>query len=110
MIFDNNIAYVGITDYAQGELGDVIFVELPEVNEEFKKNDVFGAIEAVKTVADLFMPVSSKIIEINPDLEDNPDLINTSSQDKGWIVKLELIDKSELDSLLSIEEYNDLIK
>ena len=85
---DGDTAIIGITDYAQSELGDIIFVELPEVDDSFANNDVFGTIEAVKTVADLFMPVSSKIIEVNSNIEDSPELINTSPQDKGWIVKI----------------------
>ena len=106
---DNDIAYVGITNYAQGELGDVIFVEVPEVDDEFSQNDVFGTIEAVKTVADLYMPISCKILEINERLEDEPDIINNDAQKEGWIVKIKVLDNSQVNQLLSEEEYNKII-
>ena len=83
-------AQVGITDFAQGELGDIIFVELPEVGDTFSKDDVFGTIEAVKTVADLYMPVSGEIIELNNVIEDSPELINTSPHESGWIIKIKI--------------------
>jgi len=105
----SKIAYVGITDFAQGELGDVVFVELPNINDEFSQNDVFGTIEAVKTLADLYIPVSAKIIEINETLEDQPELVNSDPYNDGWIVKIELSDTSELDSLLDLDNYNELI-
>jgi len=106
---DGNTATIGITDYAQSELGDIIFVELPDKDETFESNDVFGTIEAVKTVADLFMPVSSKIVEVNSNIEDSPELINTSPQDDGWIVKISINDIAELDDLLSIDDYKKMI-
>ena len=106
---DGDTALIGITDYAQSELGDIIFVELPEVDDSFANNDVFGTIEAVKTVADLFMPVSSKIIEVNSNIEDSPELINTHPQSDGWIVKVSIEDASELESLLTLDEYKKLI-
>ena len=106
---DGDTALIGITDYAQSELGDIIFVELPEVDDSFANNDVFGTIEAVKTVADLFMPVSSKIIEVNSNIEDSPELINTHPQSDGWIVKVSIKDTSELESLLSLDEYKKMI-
>ena len=105
----SKIAYVGITDFAQGELGDVVFVELPNIDDEFSQNDVFGTIEAVKTLADLYIPVSAKIIEINETLEDQPELVNSDPYNNGWIVKIELSDTSELDSLLDLDSYNELI-
>ena len=105
----SKIAYVGITDFAQGELGDVVFVELPNIDDEFSQNDVFGTIEAVKTLADLYIPVSAKIIEINETLEDQPELVNSDPYNDGWIVKIELSDISELDSLLDLDSYNELI-
>jgi glycine cleavage system H protein len=105
----SKIAYVGITDFAQGELGDVVFVELPNIDDEFSQNDVFGTIEAVKTLADLYIPVSAKIIEINETLEDQPELVNSDPYNDGWIVKIELSDTSELDSLLDLDSYNELI-
>ena len=106
---DGDTALIGITDYAQSELGDIIFVELPEVDDSFANNDVFGTIEAVKTVADLFMPVSSKIIEVNSNIEDSPELINTHPQSDGWIVKVSIEDASELESLLTLDEYRKMI-
>ena len=106
---DGKTATVGITDFAQSELGDIIFVELPDKEEVFASNDVFGTIEAVKTVADLFMPVSSKIIEINTVIEDEPEKINKDAEGDGWIVKIEIENLEELDSLLTREEYDRLI-
>ena len=106
---DGEEAQVGITDFAQGELGDIIFVELPEIGDSFNKDDVFGTIEAVKTVADLFMPVSGEIISINNIIEDNPEMINSNPLDDGWIIKIKLTDKSEIDTLLDHNKYNELI-
>ena len=105
---EDNIAYVGITNHAQSELGDIIFVDIEEVGKNFNSNDVFGTIEAVKTVADLFMPVNSEIIEINEMLENEPEKINTDPYNDGWIVKVKLSDNNN-DDLLSYEEYNKLI-
>ena len=105
---EDNIAYVGITNHAQSELGDIIFVEFPQVGDKFNSNDVFGTIEAVKTVADLFMPVNSEIIEINEMLENEPEKINSDPYNDGWIVKVKLSDNNN-DDLLSYEEYNKLI-
>ena len=106
---DGDVATIGITDYAQSELGDIIFVELPEVDESFGINDVFGTIEAVKTVADLFMPVGSKVIEVNSNIEDSPELINSNPQSDGWIIKVSINDTSELNSLLTLSQYNEMI-
>ena len=102
-------AQVGITDFAQGELGDIIFVELPEVGDTFSKDDVFGTIEAVKTVADLYMPVSGEILELNNVIEDSPELINTSPHESGGIIKIKITEKSEGDSLLNENQYKELI-
>ena len=102
-------AFVGITDYAQGELGDIVFVEIETVGETLEKGDVFGTIEAVKTVSDLFMPVSGEVSEINADLEDSPDLINEDPFGKGWLIKVKLDDPSQLDDLLDAKQYSDLI-
>ena len=102
-------AQVGITDFAQGELGDIIFVELPEVGDTFSKDDVFGTIEAVKTVADLYMPVSGEILELNNVIEDSPELINTSPHERGWIIKIKITEKSEVDALLNENQYKELI-
>ena len=104
-----NTALVGITDYAQGELGDIVFVDVDCVDQFLSLDDVFGSVEAVKTVSDLYMPVSGKVLSFNTDLENSPELINNSPYDKGWIIKLE-IDLDNLNNeLLSLEEYNNLI-
>ena len=106
---ENNIAIVGISDYAQSELGDIVFVEMPNIDDVFDKNDVFGTIEAVKTLADLFLPVSGKIVEINESLESNPELVNSSPYNDGWLVKIEVKDVNELEDLLNSEDYKNLI-
>lgn len=100
---------VGITDFAQGELGDIVFVEIETEGETINKEEVFGTIEAVKTVSDLFMPVGGEVTELNPALEDNPDLVNKDPYGEGWMVKVKISDPSEIDGLLSPEEYKDLI-
>ncbi len=106
---DGEIATVGITDFAQGELGDIIFLEFPDVDESFNEGDVFGTIEAVKTVSDLFMPVSGKIVEVNEALNDNPENVNSSPYDSGWMVKIELSAESGTDSLLNSKSYIEMI-
>ena len=106
---DDNILTVGITDHAQSELGDIIFIEFPELNQMISKDEPFGTIEAVKTVADLFGPVSGKVIEINEALEDNPDLVNSDCYTQGWIVKITCTDDSQLDDLLDSEKYKGMI-
>ena len=106
---DDNILTVGITDHAQSELGDIIFIEFPELNQMISKDEPFGTIEAVKTVADLFGPVSGKVIEINEALEDSPDLVNSDSYGQGWIVKITCTDDSQLDDLLDSEKYKEMI-
>ena len=106
---ENNIATIGITDFAQGELGDIIFLEFPEVDESFSKGDVFGTIEAVKTVSELYAPVDGEISEINEELEDNPEIVNEDPYGKGWMVKVKLSDTSQLESLLSADQYKEII-
>ena len=106
---EGNVAYVGITDFAQGELGDIVFVELPNSNDTFTQNDIFGTIEAVKTLADLYIPVSGSIIAINNNLESEPELINSDPYGEGWIVKIEISNIPEIDALLSDVDYNNLI-
>jgi glycine cleavage system H protein len=101
----NNTATIGITDYAQGELGDIVFIELPEVNDPVKQLESFGTIEAVKAVSDLFSPVSGTVTESNTILQDQPELINRDPYDKGWMIKVQLSDPSELESLMSPEDY-----
>ena len=104
-----NTALVGITDYAQGELGDIVFVDVDCVGQSLSSDDVFGSVEAVKTVSDLYMPVSGKVLSFNTDLENSPELINNSPYDKGWIIKLEVDSDNLNNGLLSLEEYNNLI-
>ena len=106
---DEDIATVGITDFAQGELGDIIFLEFPDIDESFNEGDVFGTIEAVKTVSDLFMPVSGKIVEVNEALNDDPENVNSSPYDSGWMVKIELSGDSGTDSLLDSKSYIEMI-
>jgi glycine cleavage system H protein len=102
---DNNVALIGISDYAQGELGDIVFVDIEPDLEEVKAGETFGSIEAVKTVSDLYAPISGKVIEVNPALEDEPELVNTDPYGDGWLIKVECSDLSELDALLSSEDY-----
>jgi glycine cleavage system H protein len=106
---DGQNAVVGITDYAQGELGDIVFVEIETEGEHLDQGEVFGTIEAVKTVSDLFMPVAGEVSEVNPDLEDSPDLINQDPFGKGWLIKVKIDDPSHLDALLDAGQYRDLI-
>jgi glycine cleavage system H protein len=105
----NNSVTVGITDFAQGELGDIIFIELPNEGESFDAGEIFGTIEAVKTVSDLYMPLSGKIIEVNSSINDNPEFVNEDPYEKGWMIKIEL---SSVDSslLLDSESYHNLIQ
>ncbi len=98
-------AFVGITDFAQGELGDIVFVEVETVGEEIEKGEAFGTIEAVKTVSDMYMPVSGEVLEFNTKLEDTPELINSDPYGEGWIIKISLKDSSEADDLLSHTDY-----
>ncbi|MEC9474595.1 MAG: glycine cleavage system protein GcvH [Candidatus Neomarinimicrobiota bacterium] len=107
---DGEVAMIGITDHAQSQLGDIVFVELPDVDREISQNETFGVIEAVKTVADLFAPVKGLIIEINSSLEDSPDLINSDPYGTGWIIKVKVSDSSQYDSLMSSDEYEEFIK
>lgn len=102
-------AVVGITDYAQSELGEIVFVDVPSVGETLSQGDVFGSVEAVKTVSDLNMPATGKVLELNETLNDQPDLVNNDPYGEGWMIKLQLSDLAELDSLLTAEEYTKLI-
>lgn len=102
---EGKVAYIGITDFAQGELGDIVFLEIETVGETIEREEVFGTIEAVKTVSDLFMPVSGEILEMNAELEDAPELVNKDPYGKGWLIKVAIKDLSELENLLSAEEY-----
>ena len=106
---DGNTALVGITDFAQSELGDIVFIEVETIGEDLNKNEVFGTVEAVKTVSDLFIPVSGKVLEFNSALEDNPELVNESPYEEGWIVKMEISNLDEILDLLDSKAYKSLI-
>ena len=106
---DGDVAYVGITDYAQSELGEIVYVDITTEGETVGKEEVFGTIEAVKTVSDLFMPVTGEVLEVNPELEDAPQLVNEDAHGTGWIIKVSVSDAAELDELLSAAEYEQLI-
>ena len=106
---EDNIATVGITDFAQGELGDIVYLEIDTLDSEIATNEVFGTVEAVKTVSDLFMPLGGKVIETNPELEDKPELVNEDPYGEGWIIKIDISDISESSSLLSYEDYKNLV-
>lgn len=102
---DGDIATIGITNFAQGELGDIVYVEIETVGETLAQEEVFGSVEAVKTVSDLFMPLSGEILEFNEALESNPELVNSDPYGEGWMIKVKISNSSELDSLLSSEVY-----
>jgi glycine cleavage system H protein len=102
---DAGVYFVGITDYAQGELGDIVYVELPTVAEKFAQKDVFGTVEAVKAVSDLYSPVSCEIVEVNGSLADDPSIVNSDPYGAGWMVKVRVTNESELDALLGTAEY-----
>jgi glycine cleavage system H protein len=104
-----NEAVIGITDFAQGELGDIVYVEIETEGEELEQGDVFGTVEAVKTVSDLFMPVSGKVIAINDELESSPEIVNSDPYEKGWMIKIEISDQDSLEKTLSAEDYKQLI-
>ena len=106
---EDNIATVGITDFAQGELGDIVYLEIDTLDSEIASNEVFGTVEAVKTVSDLFMPLSGKVIETNSELEDKPELVNDDPYGEGWIIKIDISDISETNSLLSYQDYINLV-
>ena len=106
---EGDVAYVGITDYAQSELGEIVYVDITTEGETVAKEEVFGTIEAVKTVSDLFMPVSGEVLEVNAELEDAPELVNEDAYGKGWLIKITVNDPAELDELLSSEDYQALI-
>ena len=106
---DGNVATVGITDFAQSELGDIVFVDIQTEGEELGKGEVFGTIEAVKTVADAFMPVSGKVIEVNADLEGAPETVNSDPYGAGWMIKVEMSNSAELDELLDAAQYQQII-
>lgn len=106
---EGNEAFVGITDYAQGELGEIVFVDITTEGETVAQEEVFGTIEAVKTVSDLFMPLSGEVVEVNAELEDKPELVNEDAYGKGWLIKVAISNPSEIDDLLSADEYEKFI-
>jgi len=101
---------IGITDFAQSELGDVVFVELPEVGDDLEEDEPFGSVESVKTVSELYAPVSGKVVEVNEELEDSPEFVNESPYDKAWMIVLEPSDESEMNELLSDKEYQEFVE
>lgn len=107
---EGNKAYIGITEFAQSELGDIVFVELPEVGATLKQDEPFGSVESVKTVSELYAPVSGKVVEVNGALESEPELVNTSSYDKAWMIVVEMSDASELDKLMDADKYEAIVK
>ncbi|WP_313029897.1 glycine cleavage system protein GcvH [Soonwooa sp.] len=107
--FEDNVATIGITDFAQSELGDIVFVDVDTVDDDLAAGDVFGSVEAVKTVSDLFLPVDGTVIEFNEKLEDEPELLNSDPYGDGWIIKLQLKDGADLSSLLSAEDYQSIV-
>jgi len=106
---EGDTAIIGITDYAQGELGDIVFVDVDTVDEDLNEGDVFGSVEAVKTVSDLFLPIPGTVLEVNAELEDQPELLNTDPYGKGWIIKLKISDSADFTKLLSAEEYQEVV-
>lgn len=106
---EGNMGYIGVTDFAQGELGDIVFIEIETLGETLAKEEVLGTIEAVKTVSDMFMPVSGEILEVNPALEESPDFVNKDPYGKGWMVKIKITNPSEIKDLLSPEKYTALL-
>ena len=106
---DGDVATIGITDFAQGELGDIVYVEVETEGETLAQEETFGTVEAVKTVSDLFMPVSGEVIEFNSDLESQPEVVNNDPYEAGWMIKVKMSDISEVDGLLSADDYQNLI-
>lgn len=106
---EGNIATIGITDFAQSELGDIVYIEVDTLDSEINSNDVFGTVEAVKTVSDLFMPVTGKVIEVNSSLEDAPEVVNDDPYGQGWIIKIEVTNPTDVENLMSSDNYRNLI-
>ena len=106
---EGNVATVGVTDFAQSELGDIVFVEIETLDEELEKEEVFGSVEAVKTVSDLFMPIGGTIIEINEKIESSPELVNSYPYGEGWMIKIKINEASDMENLLTAEAYSNLI-
>lgn len=107
---EGTIATVGITDFAQGELGDIVYVDVDTLDDTVEEGEIFGSVEAVKTVSDLFMPLSGEVIKFNEALEDDPELVNSDPYDKGWMIKIEISEPSQITDLLDAETYKELIQ
>ena len=105
---DGDYAFVGITNFAQKELGDIVFVEIESLEQEIKSGEVFGSVEAVKTVSDLFMPMTGEIIEVNQKIIDNPELVNTDPYGEGWMIKIKIFDSNEVEDLLDLKSYEEI--
>lgn len=106
---EGNVGYIGITDYAQGELGDIVFVELPAAGKKVEFSQAFGTVEAVKAVSDLYSPVSGEVLEVNKKIHDSPELVNKDPYEQGWMIKVRIEKASELDSLMDVEAYKKLV-
>jgi len=106
---ENDMAYIGITDFAQHELGDIVYVEIETLGEKLQQHDVFGTVEAVKTVSDLFLPIAGEVVEINPKLESTPELVNSDPYGEGWMIKIKINNLSDAEGLLTTELYISLI-
>ena len=106
---DGNTATIGITDFAQGELGDIVYIDIDSIGNDLDGNEIFGTVEAVKTVSDLFMPIKGKVLEINSDIESTPEVVNEDPYGKGWIIKIEIPEDQDISNLLSDEEYRNMI-
>ncbi|GAB1308141.1 glycine cleavage system protein GcvH [Urechidicola sp. KH5] len=106
---EGDVAIIGITDFAQGELGDIVYVDVDTLDETVEKDEVFGTVEAVKTVSDLFMPLSGEVIEFNEELEDTPEVVNSDPYGGGWMIKIQIADTSQIDGLLDAEAYKEII-
>jgi len=109
VLVEGNIATVGITDFAQDQLGDIVFVELPAVGDKVSKEDAFGVVESVKAVSDIYAPVSGKVLEVNDDLPENPEMLNEDAYGDGWIIKIDMSDLEELNDLMSAAEYEEYV-
>jgi glycine cleavage system H protein len=106
---DGNIATIGITDFAQGELGDIVYIEINSIGNELNVSEIFGTVEAVKTVSDLFMPIKGTVLEINSNIESTPEIVNEDPYDKGWIIKIEISENRDIENLLSADDYRKMI-
>lgn len=109
VLVEDNVATVGITEFAQDQLGDIVFVELPAVGDKVSKEDAFGVVESVKAVSDIYAPVSGKVLEVNDDLPENPEMVNEDAYGDGWMIKVEMNDREELQDLMSAAEYEEYV-